>query len=196
MKRLMAVGLISVALSGCFERDPVDDGLSRSINAVSQIEVATNSPDVTVKSWWKIKDASAAVRTEICKSNQKEASKYFDKLSQLSANDLASRGDCLTKSPSFDRQILKVEIQSDTRSIVTARIKNTTPPEEGATLDESDKKAKEAGEPFQYLLERKDAQSGWKITKISSFPSYANDWQDVNEKPKPSNNRYVYGGFQ
>ena len=107
-----------------------------------------------------------------------------------------NEGECGLKPPSFDRQITKVEVQSETRAVVTARIKNVTPPEVGATLDDESRTAKEAGEPFQYLLERKDAKSGWKITKIASFPSYASDWKDVYEKPKPSNNRYVYGFYQ
>ncbi|WP_239695290.1 hypothetical protein [Pseudomonas sp. 25 R 14] len=83
-----------------------------------------------------------------------------------------------------------------TRAVVIARIKNSTPPEEGAVLDADAKKAKETGEPFQYVLERKDTKDGWKITKIASFPSYASDWKDVYEKPEPSNNRYVYGAYQ
>jgi len=196
MKRLMVLGLMSAALSGCFEKDPVEDGLTKAVASVKAIEVANNSPDATLKSWWKVKDASSAVISEICKSNQKAASPYFDKLSEMSAPEVVDHGNCLSRGLRFDRQIQKVEVQSETRAVVTARIRNVTPPEEGATLDESDRKAKEAGEPFQYLLERKDAQVGWKITKISSFPSYANDWQDVSEKPKPSNHRYVYGGYQ
>lgn len=196
MKRLMVVGVASMALSGCFEKGASDDGLAKSISAVSSIETASNSPDATVKSWWSVKDASALVRVEICKNNQKLATAYFDKLSQLSTGDLIGRGDCGQKPMSFDRQITKVEVQSETRALVIARIKNSTPPEDGAVLDSDAKKAKEAGEPFQYLLERKDAQSGWRITKIASFPSYANDWKDVYEKHEPSNNRYVYGAYQ
>lgn len=196
MKRLILLSLVSAGLSGCFEKDPVDEGLAKAISAVTAIEVANNSPDITVKSWWKIRDASAAVRTEICKRNQKAASPYFDKLSGLAASDLADHPNCLSRDPSFDREIKKVDVQSETRAVVTAHIKNVTPPEEGATLDATDIKTKESGEQFQYLLERKNAQTSWKITKISSFSSYAGEWRDVNEKPKPSNNKYVYSGYQ
>lgn len=196
MKRLMMVLVIPMALSGCFEKAPANEGLARSINAVGSIETANNSPDATVKSWWIVKDASAEVRIELCRNNLKLAEPFFEKLSQLSADSLLGKGECGKKPPSFDRQIKKVDIQSETRAVVTAHIKNVTPPEEGAVLDDDAKRYKEAGEPFQYLLERKDAKSGWKITKIASFPSYASDWKDVYEKPAPSNNRYVYGFYQ
>lgn len=196
MKRLMMVVAISVAISGCFEKESANEGLARSISAVESIETANNSPDATVKSWWIVKDASAAVRIEVCKNNLKLAEPYFEKLSQLSADSLLGKGECGQKPPSFDRQIKKVDVQSETRAVVTVHIKNVTPPEEGSVLDDEAKKAKDAGEPFQYVLERKDAKNGWKITKIASFPSYASDWKDVYVKPEPSNNRYVYGFYQ
>lgn len=196
MKRLMVMGVISVALSGCFEKGPTDGGLAKSLSTVGAIEAANNSPDITVKSWWRVKDASMAVRVEVCKNDLRLAATYFEKLAKLSSNDLYNSDSCALAPLSFDRQIAKVDVQSDTRAVVTAHIKNVTPPEDGAKFDTDDKKAKEAGEPFRYLLERNDAKSGWQITKIESFPSYARDWQDVSEKPVPSNNRYVYGLYQ
>ncbi|MFJ4130879.1 hypothetical protein [Pseudomonas cyclaminis] len=196
MRRLVIVGVVAVGLSGCFDRPSTNEGVTKALSAVDAIEASNNSPDVTVKSWWRVKDASMSIRMEVCKNNLKLAAPYFEKLSKLSSNELYSSDSCIRSPVSFDRQITKVEVQSETRALVTARIKNISPPEEGAVLDADDKKAKEAGEPFQYLLERKDAQSGWQITKIASFPSYAKDWQDVSSKPEPSNNRYVYGFYQ
>ena len=196
MKKLVAVGAITMALSGCFDKGAADDGLAKAISAVNAIEVENNSPDISVKSWWRVKDSSAVVNGEICKSNLKLASPYFEKLTQLSTGDLSTKGRCDVKPTAFDRQITKVDVQSDTRAVVTAQIKNVSPPEEGAILDDDDKKAKETGEPFQYVLERRDTKSGWKISKISNFPSYARDWQEVYKKHEPSTNRYVYDYYQ
>lgn len=196
MKRLIMVVAVAVSLSGCLDKDATDDGLAKAISAVKNIESANNSPDVTVKSWWRVKDSSAAVNFEICKNNLKLAAPYIEKLAQLSTEDLHKEGGCERALPIFDRQITKVDVQSDTRAVVSAHIKNATPPEDGAVLDADAKKAKEAGERFQYVLERKDASSGWKISKVASFPSYARDWEDVYVKPEPSNNRYVYGYYQ
>lgn len=196
MKQLVVVGAITMALSGCFDKGAADDGLAKAINAVNAIEVANNSPDIAVKSWWRVKDSSAVVDGEICKNNLKLASPYFERLTQLSTDDFSTEGRCDVKPTAFDRQITKVDVQSDTRAVVTAQIKNVSPPEEGAILDDDDKKAKETGEPFQYVLERRDTKSGWKISKISNFPSYARDWQEVYKKHEPSTNRYVYDYHQ
>lgn len=196
MQRLIITGVTALALTGCFDRDQADDGLGKAVGVVSAIEAANNSPDVTVKSWWRVKDASAVIRIEVCKNNLKLAAPYFAKLSQLAEDQLISEGGCEKTPLIFDRQITKVDVQSDTRAVVTAHIRNATPPEEGAVLDADAKKAKEAGEPFQYVLERQDTKNGWKITKISSFSSYTKDWRDAYPKAEPSNNRYVYDSFQ
>ncbi|WP_099601868.1 hypothetical protein [Pseudomonas sp. 2995-1] len=197
MKRLIMLGVVAASLSGCLDKDDSGNRLIKAVESVVAIEVANNSPDAAVKSWWHIKDMSRPMYTEFCKHNQKVASPYFSKLSQLAASEFIDEGECGSTPPlTFDRQITKVEVQSDTRAVVLARIKNTTPPDPGAVLDADAKKTKEAGEPFQYVLERKDVNSGWKITKVSSMPSYAKDWRDAYPKSEPSNNRFVYGSFQ
>lgn len=196
MQRLIVVSAIAMALAGCFEKKATDDSLSKAIDSVTRAEVGNNSPDVAVKSWWRAKDAGTLLQFEICKNNLKLASPYFEKLSELSTDELYKERSCGTTTPSFDRQITKVEVQSDTRAVVIAQIRNVTPPEDGAFLDSDDKKAKEAGEPFQYVLERKDTQSGWKIAQVYRYPSYSRSWEQVYKKPEPSSNRWVNEWYQ
>ncbi|MCE0778945.1 hypothetical protein [Pseudomonas sp. NMI542_15] len=196
MKRLVLVTATALVLGGCYEEKATGDGLAQAISAVGRTEVSNNSPDVAVKSWWRAKDSGAALQAEICKNNLKLAAPYFEKLSELSTDDVYNERSCGQTPPLFERQITKVEVQSDTRAVVTAQIKNVTPPEEGAVLDADDKKAKEAGEPFQYVLERKDVSSSWKISQVSRYPSYARAWEQIFKKPEPSTNRWVYEWLQ
>lgn len=196
MKRFFVFGAAFAALSGCLDKDPAENRLAKAMESVASIETFSNSPDAAVKSWWRIKDASALASIEVCKNNQRLAEPVFKKLSTLSDDDFVGRRKCGEAPLSFDRQITKVEVQSETRAVVFSRIKNITPSESGSVLNEEAKKAKDAGEPFQYVLERKDSASGWKITKIASVPFYATQWRDVNEKPTPSTNQYVYGSYQ
>ena len=96
----------------------------------------------------------------------------------------------------YERKIAKVEVESETRAIVNAVIKNVEPPEPGAEYDDAARKAKESGERFRYTLERQKATDGWRISSIEHFPSYARDWEEAYSKRKPSNNRYIYEQFQ
>jgi hypothetical protein len=196
MKHLMLGIATALALTGCYEKAAVNDGLTKSIKAFDSIDVANNSPDMTVKSWWRVKDSGSVLYAELCKDNLRQAGPFFEKLSRLSTAEVFHEQDCAKQAPVFDRQITKVDVQSETRAVVTAQIKNVTPAEEGAEMDADDKKAKEAGEPFQYVLERKDSASEWKISKVSRYPSYARDWEQIFKKPQPSNNRWVYEWLQ
>lgn len=189
-RRLVAVAAAVIVLAGCNgERQGSD--LAKAVSQAEVAEARNNSPDVAVKSWWELKDAGAALQIEICKSNLGLTSSYLDKLSELSTDEVYVPRGCGQGLPVFDRQITKVDIQSDTRAIVTALIKNVTPPEDGAVFDRGDKEAKEKGKPFQYILERADSGSGWRISQVSHYPSYARSWERVFEKPKPSTNRWV-----
>lgn len=196
MKRYVAVCVAALAISGCFEKGQQDDGLAKAVSGIESTEISTNSPDLTVKSWWRVKDAGAIMYIEACKSYMKTEAPYVAKLSELSTSDIHSGRNCSGAPDTFDRQITKVDVQSDTRAVVMARIRNTTPPDEGAVLTEEDKARKEAGEAFQYVLERKDSSAEWRIAQVSNMPSWARDWEVLFKKPQPSTNRWVYESQQ
>lgn len=191
MKHLMLGVATAVALTGCLETEPANDSFKKALTAVSSAEAIGNSPDAAVKSWWRVKDAGAVLEMEVCKANISQAAPYFEKLARLSTEDVHSDRTCMDAPTKFDRQILKVDVQSDTRAVVTAQIRNVTPPEEGAVLDADDKEAKAEGSPFQYLVERKDKSSDWKIAQVSRYVSYKSSWESIFEKPEPSTNRWV-----
>lgn len=191
------IGAVAVMLlAGCLDENKRSDGLTSATKQTEGIQIAANSPDAAIKSWWAVKDAGMNLDREICFEYTKMKSAATDKLKSLASDDLPMGRDCFQDILSFDRKIAKVEVESDTRAVVLATIKNTTPPESGAEMSDSDRKAKESGERYRYTLERKDSASNWKISRIENYPSYARDWQDAYTKPKPSNNQYVYEQLQ
>lgn len=194
--RILIGALVVALLAGCIDRAERSEGLVNATKQIEGLQLVTNSPDATVKSWWAAKDAGVRLEREICFEYVSLQRPAIEKLSQLASSNISEARACRADPLLFDRQIAKVEVESDTRATVYALIKNITPPEPGASLDESDRKMKELGERFRYTLERKDSSSGWVISKVSSLPSYSNDWQDAYIKTVPSNNRYVYGMLQ
>ncbi len=196
MKKVALATAAAVFLGGCFEGKSVDQGVDQALKSIQESEYPDNSPDAAVKSWWHLKDSGAKLMAAICKRNQGTASPYLEKLSELSTDAIYNQRPCAESPITFDRQITRVEVQSDTRAVVTAQIRNTTPPDQGAALGPEDKKAKDAGEPMRYVLERKDINSGWKIAQVSSYRSYTQSWESVLNKPEPSNHKWVYGWLQ
>lgn len=191
MKRFVAVSLTALTLAGCLEKGQQDEALLKAVNAVENTEVKRNSPDMTVKSWWRVKDAGVAMYIEECRARVKVEAPLFAKLSELSTPDIYNDRECSKAPDTYDRQITNVDVQSDTRAVVTAKIVNTTPPDEGAVLSDEDRKRKEAGDAYQYVLERKDSGSEWKIAQVSNMPSWSRDWEVLFKKPAPSSNRWV-----
>ncbi len=196
MRNVVLATVVAVFISGCFEGDPADKSLSQAVKSLVDSEYPDNSPDAAVKSWWRLKDSGIRLTAEICKRNQSIASPYTKKLSELSTGAIYNERSCPESPITFDRQITKVDVQSDTRAVVTAQIRNTTPPDQGASLDSGDKRTKEAGEPLQYVLERKDSNSGWKIAQVSRYRAYTQSWESVFKKPEPSNHKWVYDWLQ
>ncbi|PIB69523.1 hypothetical protein [Pseudomonas sp. 2995-3] len=193
----MFVGALAlVALAGCLEQGKTSDGLSKATKLVESTPIAANSPDAAVKSWWAVKDASIMLDRQICTEYSRMKAPVKEKLGALASDSFPKVSDCFDGMISFDRKIAKVEIESDTRAVVNAVIKNSAPPEPGAVLDDGDRSAKEAGERYRYTLERKGPTDSWKISSIENYPSYARDWESAYKAPKPSNNRYVYEQFQ
>lgn len=195
MRVILGVSL-ALMLTGCFEQTDISTSAGAATKNVNEMKLATNSPDATVKSWWALKDASMRVNQEICPKIIDLRKPYLDKFKALAASNFNHEAECETMVVSFDRQITKVQVESDTRAVVVALIKNSSPPQVGATLTDEDRKVKEAGEQFKYTLERVDVTSGWKIEKIQTFSIYAKDWQDAYKKSEPLNHKYVYDSFQ
>ena len=190
--KLFVGAVLSMALVGCLDQSKRPEGLVNATKQAEGIVIAVNSPDAAVKSWWAVRDVGMILEREACYEYEKMKSPTIEKLKALASKDLPIPKVCIDDLLSFDRKITKVEIESDTRSVVMAVIKNSTPPEPGAEFDDSDREAKESGDQYRYTLERKDTSSNWQISRIENFPSYARDWQDAYTEPKPSNNRYVY----
>ncbi|RRV49589.1 hypothetical protein [Pseudomonas sp. p106] len=191
MKGMVLVGVASLALAGCFDKGETNTALSGAKKAVSEIKVSNVSPDMTVKSWWALKDAGIRLNDELCTELVKSRAELEEKTKAIADDELNFGTTCSTVTDRYERKIESVDVQSDTRAIVTALIKNTTPPDPGASLDSEEQANKEKGYAFKYLLERSDANSGWSISQVSKMAFYSRSWDDVYKKPKPYNHIYV-----
>lgn len=171
-KKLPALLAIALALTGCNKEQ--DTPWTRLQAAAPQLSLSTNTPDSTVKSWWQARDARVNFSARVCVEMRDLYGPVDQALISLAAgtisNDFADPERCAPTV--YSRDITKVDIQSDTRAIVQAHVRNATPPSKGYTMDEDDKQQKGKGRRMQYLLERQDAQQPWKITQVYSSDRY------------------------
>lgn len=196
MKRLALVALAGIVLAGCFDNGNESSALSSAIKQASDVKVSAVSPDMAVKSWWALKDAAIKLDGELCRELVKSRASLEEKTKEIAGGVLEYAMTCPVTSESYERNIESVDVQSETRAIVTASIKNVTPPDPGASTDSGEQANKKKGSAFRYLLERPDASSGWKITKVSHMAFYSRSWDDAYKKKEPYNHIYVNEGYQ
>lgn len=196
MKRLALAVLAGIVLVGCLDRGADNPALSSALKQAADLKVSAVSPDMTVKSWWGLKDAAIKLDDELCRELVKSRAKLEEKTKEIAGDSIEYTMTCSDVSESYERTIESVDVQSDTRAIVTASIKNVTPPDPGASTDSSEQANKRKGSVFKYLLERQDASSGWKITKVTHMAFYSRSWDDVFKKKEPYNHVYVNERYQ
>ena len=70
----------------------------------------------------------------------------------------------------FARDILEVKVESESRAVVVAVIKNTTPIPAGAEMTKYDEERRRDGERYRYILQR-DSGS-WRVAEIWEWETY------------------------
>lgn len=144
----------------------------------SRLNVDLKSPDNAVKSMWAVLEENLRLNKKMCENIRDLSSKLLEE--ELQNVKQISNGAMLEyykknahqcNSSTFSKEILEVKIESETRAIVLARIKNITPIPEGYKLDGDELKSRDIGEKYKYLLE-KDSQ-GWKVIQTFTLSEYA-----------------------
>jgi hypothetical protein len=182
MQKTLIPALISLYLCGCSR--PTEQAISSASSAPVANSAATvasapaeilvvqsESPDRSVKTWWKYLDLVELERAERCKNTSKELPpahlKYLPKIAdaELLASIIQKHDRC--NQEQFSRDIDEVKSESETRAIVFATVRNATPIPAGAEANEYDKKWRETGFKFKYLVEKSGGV--WKISQVYKY---------------------------
>ncbi|MBB1596873.1 hypothetical protein A9973_22685 [Achromobacter sp. UMC46] len=191
---------LAIVLAGCSKEE---SPWTRLQAATPQLTVAANTPDAAVKSWWHVRDEEARYAVTVCKESA-ELYRPFraarDSLSTqgLQAN-LAANDQCDPES--YEREIVNVDVQSDTRALVVAHIRNAKPPTPGYVMNIDERDKKERGVRMQYLLERADNTQAWKVTQVYGQNRYCtvapvNGWCPLYNQSPGSAHTYVFESAQ
>lgn len=143
---------------------------------LADLEINLTSPDMAVKTWWRYKDFVAAFNQKECEAvwrNPTDPIQYVPKIASGDVLRAIKEQACTLES--FAREIEEVKIESETRAVVFARIKNITPVPSGAEPTELDKKWRAGGFKYKYVVEK--TADGWKVTQAFGALGDSPDWQ-------------------
>lgn len=175
---------LSLVLAGCSpqpESAPTSTPTSSVPNAATQtavqspgpaVEIDTSSPDNALKSWWRVLDYREQVTSAECaKRNIQKKPDYFALFERVAQDaplkQYTSVEIAYCAPETFEREIQEVKNESETRSIIFAQIRNTSPIPAGADPTPDDRKSRADGYRYKYLLEK--TADGWKVSGVYRF---------------------------
>lgn len=177
-----------------------DDGAAKAKLASDAKFVAPtpnlNSPDNAVKSWWALNDAVDKYVNENCKRQANKVSE--DRAARISISFGSTKeffqkaDDCILET--YDRTIERASVETDTRAVVMANIKNSTKIPEGASLSNHSKDEVEKGISYKYVLTRDSDK--WYVDEVYYYSSTnvilkRDPWQ---QEYKVDKNKEIYLG--
>lgn len=181
-------------LAGCNEQATTTSKNTVQKQAIPVPVMDTSTPDRAVKSHWALKDYvlanSREVEQRFMETDQfKGIAQMFRQVnSPQIADDLASP----TPAYQYSRDITQAKVETESRAVVFAVVKNVTPLPTDAVLSRSQTESREKGKTIKYVLEKD--QSSWRITEIWQLGEYTGEY--IKSYPtKATLPIYVFGGF-
>jgi hypothetical protein len=174
MRKLLQPLILIALISACSRpAEPVTSAIPGV--AIAPIDLST--PDRAIKSYWAVRDKVRHAHYEMLRRSIDVYRSAEKEIGSVSGGALArSFAWDVIATPNFGRDILDVKVESESRAIVIAVIKNTTPLPAGAEVSKFDEERRRDGERYRYVLE-KDA-SGWKVSEIWAWERYPRpDWK-------------------
>jgi hypothetical protein len=157
--------------------------------------IAANSPEAAVKSWWRLRDASLAYRLRLCNEGQ-DRDPLLHSVGDIATGDVAkyARSDCSFVFDTFDRKIESVAMPSGTNATVVATVRNNSALPKDAALTNAERRARQTGAQFVYVLQRNTARDPWKIAQVFSKAPISEEMEPMYEAARNSH-AYAYLGY-
>jgi hypothetical protein len=168
MRKALAILPLCLSLAACDKASSVFGTGSQPQAPAATVgydfEINTTSPDQALKTWWRYLDTKEAMEYARCQSFVRKDVDEFDvagvSTGAVEQSVNSSRAVCWRSL--YDREILQVKQETDTRAIAFAKITNATPSSSTGTSDQQ--RARKMGAHFKYLIEK--TEGGWKIAQV------------------------------
>ena len=192
-KFTICTAVLLATLTACSKTEPLPS--ERKVSSVKvNLDLAT--PDKALKSYWAVRDSVRSKQVELFTQNKEVYQSAAAQMSEVADGVLA-------KSFSFDiipleifsRDLLDVKVESESRAVIIAVIKNSTPIPAGAEMSEFDEERRRDGERYRYILEKN--QTGWRVSEVWEWSTYPSDaWKKIKpDDGKPHVPSLAYNGI-
>ncbi|EJE48383.1 hypothetical protein PMI14_07193 [Acidovorax sp. CF316] len=178
--RILMGALVAVLVAGCLQKEGED--LTAKLPAPA---ADTSTPDRAIKSYWAMRDwyinISHADHTQRQSSPAEKKKRELEDL--LVSEEINKESRTPWRRETFERTIKEVKTETESRAVVLVNIKNNTQLAPDEVPDSFDRKRRDEGEMYKYVLEK--FGSNWKVAEISSYRDYKKDWDVTRPSKRP-----------
>ena len=197
---MRTVYLLAIAapllLSSCSQQAAPDTKAAVSSPQWPKSDVST--PDNALRSYWAKRDALRKYGQGLLADQTAKLAGVRKELEVVMVEPVAREFPDFASNivnETFSRDILEVKVETGSRAVVIAVLKNTTPIPQGAQVDESDERWRRDGFRYKYVLLKDDV--GWRVAEIWEWEPYQPhpDWRKrIPLDTNPGVPSRVYGG--
>ena len=192
-KFTICTAVLLVALTACSKTEPLPS--ERKVSSVKlNLDLAT--PDKAIKSYWAVRDSVRSKWFELFAHNKEGYQSVEAQMSEVADGALAKNLSFkIMPVETFSRELIDVKLESESRAVIIAVIKNSTPIPAGAEMSKFDEERRRDGERYRYILEKN--QAGWRVSEVWQWGTYPSaEWKKT--KPgdgKPHVSSLTYNGI-
>jgi hypothetical protein len=160
------VFLLLILLAACDSgKQPASDQAARAPT------VDTSTPDRTLKSYWAVRDY-VLQRERLLAVNALPQYESAEHLLDTVASAPVAASERRRPPPieTFSRDIVEVKVESESRAVALATIKNISPIPPGAEVSRFDEERRRDGERLRYVLEKEGSR--WRVAEVWTWESY------------------------
>lgn len=192
-KFTICIAVLLATLTACSKTEPLPS--ERKVSSVKvNLDLAT--PDKALKSYWAVRDSVRSKQVELFAQNKEGYQSAEAQMSEVADDALAKNFSFdIIPFETFSRDLIDVKVESESRAVIIAVIKNSTPIPAGAEMSKFDEERRRDGERYRYILEKN--QAGWRVSEVWEWSTYPSaEWKKTKpDDGKPHVPSLTYNGI-
>ena len=192
-KFTICTAVLLATLTACSKTEPLPS--ERKVSSV-KVNLDLSTPDKALKSYWAVRDSVRSKQVELFTQNKEVYQSAAAQMSEVADGALAKNFSFdIIPFETFSRDLIDVKVESESRAVIIAVIKNSTPIPAGAEMSEFDEERRRDGERYRYILEKN--QTGWRVSEVWEWSTYPSDaWKKIKpDDGKPHVPSLAYNGI-
>ncbi|MDR0274126.1 MAG: hypothetical protein LBI48_02060 [Burkholderiaceae bacterium] len=176
-----AIALVAAFLAGCGQSTSSAPSSASTVTQPTppaKVQIDLSTPDKALKSYWAVKDSVRAVSVELISKFDSDMKPYRKQVNAVTSEAITNSFFVVDNVfETFSRDIIKVDVESESRAVIFVVIRNTTAIPTGVKPSDDEEKRRRDGERYKYVVERD--KTDWKVSEIWEWSKYfpENDWK-------------------